>query len=143
MDFFNPSNNFYTNSKPTSRNPFLAATSNWNEVLLISLLDDKRSNICWALFQDHQTVFRKKWKLCLMTFPSFVGSVWFDKNFSIFRIFKQSTFPRILSLKFEMGSKQTDWVKFILFLHHEFLAFSGFCTRCIFLCYLFFKTCQP
>ena len=56
-----------TNSIPilwqTSRNPFLAATSNWKEVLLISLLDDNRSNICCTLFQNHQTDFLTKVKI--------------------------------------------------------------------------------
>ena len=74
-------------------------------------MDDSLFNICSALFQDHQTAKSKtfesktliqKWtkKNVRWYVPSFVASVWLDKNFSIFRMFKQSTFSRSQTFRF-------------------------------------------
>ena len=82
--------------------------------------------------------------------PSFVASVWLDKNFSIFRIFKQSTFKGLklfgLVLSKYLGSAFSC-----------IMNFSHFQARCIFsltyssrlvnlkyfLCWQFCQFCHP
>ena len=65
---------------------------------------------------DHGAPFRYEsehtfeWPL-----PSFVASVWLDRNFSIFRIFKQSTFQRCGASNFSIQIDQRIRLIFILF----------------------------